>query len=141
MNCCKNFKTGQKVRVNIPGNAYHGRVFTTGNEYTGNPHAWYMIGDGIAANSIMFYDSQLEPYELDREYINKKIDEIKDEQELLNKKIDMHSKYLAYLDETGQDTVDETEFKAYYAIKVLEQDNMSTVERAKAIADLVNLTK
>ena len=142
MACCnKKFKTGDKVRVNIPGNAYHSKVYTLGVEYNTNPHGWYVTGEGVAPNSIMFYDSQLEPAVVDREYINKCIQDIKDEQEHLNKRIELHSQQLAYLDETNQEDFEEMEFKAYYAIKVLEQDNMTTVERAKAIAGLVNMTR
>lgn len=134
MACCK-FKTGQKVRVNLPGNAYHGQVFVLGNEYVSNPHGWY------TTTNLLFYDTQLVPTACDRASIKDEIERVKKEMIDLNKQVDVYEKQLAYLDETNQEAFEEVEFKAYYALKVLEQANMTTIDRAKAIADLVNMTR
>jgi len=45
---------------------------------------------------------------------------------------------IAFLKETGSDTFDENEFKAYHTLTIIEQGNMSKIEKAKAIAALIS---
>ena len=130
------FWVNQKVRVNLPGNQYDGQIFTTKLYYASNPAGWYML-----EQNLLFYENQIEPVEMTREFINEQINGIKKQQEELNGKIKVYEQQLAYLDETGQNSFDDTEFKAYYALKVIETENMSIVERAKAIANLINMAK
>jgi len=42
-----------------------------------------------------------------------------------------------FLAETGSDEFDENEFKAYHTLSIIEQGNMSKIEKAKAIAALI----
>jgi hypothetical protein len=39
--------------------------------------------------------------------------------------------------ETGSDTFDQNEFKAYHTLTIIEQSDMSKIEKAKAIAALI----
>lgn len=45
---------------------------------------------------------------------------------------------LAFMDEIGSDVYDENEFKAYQTLSIIEQGDMSKLEKAKAIAALIN---
>jgi len=45
---------------------------------------------------------------------------------------------IAFLKETGSDTFDENEFKAFHTLTIIEQGNMSKIEKAKAIAALIS---
>ena len=45
---------------------------------------------------------------------------------------------LKYMDEVGSDTFDENEFKAYQTLTIIEKGNLSKLEKARAIAQLLN---
>lgn len=45
---------------------------------------------------------------------------------------------ISFLKETGSDTFDENEFKAFHTLTIIEQGNMSKIEKAKAIAALIS---
>ena len=44
---------------------------------------------------------------------------------------------LAFLEETGSDSFDENEFKAFHTLTIIEQSDMSKIEKARAIASLI----
>jgi hypothetical protein len=44
---------------------------------------------------------------------------------------------IAFMKETGSDMFDENEFKAYHTLTIIEQSDMSKIEKAKAIAALI----
>ena len=44
---------------------------------------------------------------------------------------------IAFMQETGSDQFDENEFKAYHTLTIIEQSDMSKIEKAKAIAALI----
>lgn len=64
--------------------------------------------------------------------------EIKAEIEKLKNQIKENDAKLAYLKETGEDTYDEMEFKAYQTLTLLEDPALSKLEKAKLIGQLVN---
>jgi hypothetical protein len=43
-----------------------------------------------------------------------------------------------FMKEVGTDTFDENEFKAFHTLTIIEQGNMSKIEKAKAIAALIS---
>lgn len=45
---------------------------------------------------------------------------------------------IIFLQEIGSDEFDENEFKAYHTLTIIEQGNMSKIEKAKAIAALIS---
>ena len=45
---------------------------------------------------------------------------------------------IAFLKEIGSDMFDENEFKAFHTLTIIEQGNMSKIEKAKAIAALIS---
>lgn len=45
---------------------------------------------------------------------------------------------ISFLQEIGSDTFDENEFKAFHTLTIIEQGNMSKIEKAKAIAALIS---
>ena len=42
------------------------------------------------------------------------------------------------MDETGSETFDENEFKAYQTLSIIEKGDLTKIEKAKAIAALIN---
>jgi len=44
---------------------------------------------------------------------------------------------IAFMHETGSDTFDQNEFKAFHTLTIIEQSDMSKIEKAKAIAALI----
>jgi hypothetical protein len=44
---------------------------------------------------------------------------------------------ISFMQETGSDTFDQNEFKAYHTLTIIEQSDMSKIEKAKAIAALI----
>jgi hypothetical protein len=44
---------------------------------------------------------------------------------------------IAFMKETGSEMFDENEFKAYHTLTIIEQSDMSKIEKAKAIAALI----
>jgi hypothetical protein len=73
-----------------------------------------------------------------REKIEAKIATLK--QEIADKNIlinDLAGR-IKYMDETGTDTFDENEFKAYQTLTIIEKGNLSKLDKAKAIAALLN---
>jgi hypothetical protein len=44
---------------------------------------------------------------------------------------------IAFMHETGSEMFDENEFKAYHTLTIIEQSDMSKIEKAKAIAALI----
>ena len=45
---------------------------------------------------------------------------------------------IAFMKEVGSDQFDENEFKAYHTLTIIEQSDMSKIEKAKAIAALIS---
>lgn len=45
---------------------------------------------------------------------------------------------ISFLQEIGSDIFDENEFKAFHTLTIIEQGNMSKIEKAKAIAALIS---
>jgi len=45
---------------------------------------------------------------------------------------------IAFMQEVGSDQFDENEFKAYHTLTIIEQSDMSKIEKAKAIAALIS---
>lgn len=73
------------------------------------------------------------------EKIQASIDEHKAEMTKLAEKIEKAEAKLAFLEETGSEEFNETEFKAYQTLKLIEENpNMSRLEKAKAIAAIVS---
>lgn len=45
---------------------------------------------------------------------------------------------IAFMHETGSETFDQNEFKAYYTLTIIEQSDMTKIQKAKAIAALIS---
>lgn len=45
---------------------------------------------------------------------------------------------ITFMDETGSETFDENEFKAYQTLSIIEKGDLTKIEKAKAIAALIN---
>jgi len=73
------------------------------------------------------------------EMIQATIDAHKAELTAIAEKIEKAEAKLAFLQETGSDEFDETEFKAYQTLKLIEENpEMSRLEKARAIAAIVS---
>lgn len=73
-----------------------------------------------------------------REKIESKIESIKAEMEKQSALITELNSKLKYMDEIGSDTFNENEFKAYQTLTIIEKGNLSKLEKARAIAQLLN---
>ena len=73
------------------------------------------------------------------EKIQRTIDAHKAEMTTIAEKIEKAEAKLAFLHETGSEEFNETEFKAYQTLKLIEENpEMSRLEKAKAIAAIVS---
>jgi len=68
------------------------------------------------------------------EQINQALEKIEKTQAFI---VETRSK-IAFMQEMGSDSFDENEFKAYHTLNIIEQSNMSKIEKAKAIAALIS---
>jgi hypothetical protein len=82
---------------------------------------------------------------LDRTTAKSSIDKFQLLIEQANEKIEKTQAFIAetqakisFLQEIGSDTFDENEFKAFHTLTIIEQGNMSKIEKAKAIAALIS---
>lgn len=73
-----------------------------------------------------------------REKIEAKIETIKEEIARWNNVVDELKAKIKYMDEVGSDTFDENEFKAYQTLTIIEKGGLSKLEKARAIAQLLN---
>jgi hypothetical protein len=68
-----------------------------------------------------------------QEQIDKAVEKIEATKVFIN---ETQSK-IDYMKETGSETFNENEFKAYHTLTIIEQSDMSKIEKAKAIAALI----
>ena len=73
-----------------------------------------------------------------REKIEARIESIKAEMENRSALITELNSKLKYMDEVGSDQFDENEFKAYQTLTIIEKGGLSKLEKARAIAQLLN---
>ena len=73
-----------------------------------------------------------------REKIKAKIESVKAEMEKQSGLIAELNAKIKYMDEIKSDTFDENEFKAYQTLTIIEKGSLSKLEKAKAIAALIN---
>lgn len=122
--------TGKKVKV-IKDSCRHmipiGTIITLKTRYSGGTNLGY-------------YHSYSSSYISDSDYKLPSIskDEIKDEIEELEDEIFELKSRLAFLEETDSKEFDENEFKVYNTLKIIEKKGLSQIDKAKAIAKLIN---
>ena len=141
------FKTGDKVQIknNISQNTLNVYGLKVGDEgvVVNQSYGYYNIDIYTPKQEriqrLSFEVRYLEPVKTSsREKIEAKIETLK--QEIADKNIlinDLAGR-IKYMDETGTDTFDENEFKAYQTLTIIEKGNLSKLDKAKAIAALLN---
>lgn len=147
--------TGDTLRlIKSPSNSIwsaNGRWLRSGNEFEvayisdeGHGPRFYAVDRGHKQWGSRRYVTPSE-VELVRpamstvEKIQATIDAHKAELTAIAEKIENAEAKLAFLQETGSDEFDETEFKAYQTLKLIEENpEMSRLEKAKAIAAIVS---
>ena len=115
-----NIPIGTKTKV-ISSHQIANDCFTT--EY--NPIFWISIKD---VEIIPLTKLNLQELTID---IDNKISELNKEKNLIEDKI-------TYLEETGSKEFDETEYKVYQTLKLLNVNNLTDIDKAKLIAQLIN---
>lgn len=124
-----NVGSGLKAQGFTPGTqvlidyiAYQGyyRVTFKGNKYD-IPSKY--LSKGTPKSSIEIFTEQIEKAEAKIEATKNYIAETKSK--------------IAFMKETGSEVFDENEFKAYHTLTIIEQSDMSKIEKAKAIAALI----
>lgn len=125
LNEFKSLKPGTKLRV-ISRLSGHG----------------FEIGEIITydrkASSSSFYSGQWSVRAEEVELALKDKESIKTEIDGLKVAIKQLQAELDYLEEIKSDTYDPTEFKVYQTLKVLNGKKLSEIDKAKAIAKLIN---
>ena len=56
----------------------------------------------------------------------------------LNKEKNLIEDKITYLEETGSKEFDETEYKVYQTLKLLNVNNLTDIDKAKLIAQFIN---
>jgi hypothetical protein len=81
---------------------------------------------------------------LDKFKAKSKREQFQDQIEKAKEKIEATKAFIAeteskirFMDEVGAEDFDETEFKAYHTLLLIEKSDMTTIEKAKAIAKLI----
>lgn len=72
------------------------------------------------------------------EEIKEEIKYLQTKKKEIDEEIKLEKGKIAFIKETGSDKYDENEFKAYSALKTIEDKSLSIIERAKLIAKLIN---
>ena len=127
------FVVGQKVKVVANGSSHNqpmGTVLTVKSvasvkvKVEENTY-WYALTDVVGVATT-------------REVLEKQIASLQDKIADHQREIENVKVRIAYLTEVGEVNFDENEFKAYQTLRLLEQSDMTHLQRAKAIASLFN---
>lgn len=73
-----------------------------------------------------------------REQFQEQIEKAKEKIEATKAFIDETESKIKFMDELGVEEFDENEFKAYHTLLLIEKSDMTTIEKAKAIAKLIS---
>lgn len=90
----------------------------------------YNINHIDGKNAGWVYDYEMEISVISQEELQKELEEAKEKVTQIQNKID-------YLNESGAKEFDEEQFKVYYTLKLLENKDLSRIEKSKLIADLI----
>jgi hypothetical protein len=94
--------------------------------------------DGGYGNTIRYYNLVLADSELSVKSLKERQKEIASEVKKLNdEKRDVRDK-LAFLKEAGVDSFTDTEYKAFMTLKTLEKEDLNDIQKAQAIAKLID---
>lgn len=137
-----NFKVGQKVRVvgknNNCAHAFPIGTIVTITSIGGTHHGQALIACTNTSISQNIMEGDLRPLALSREELKADLDDKTNKAKEAAAAVDVAARRLKFLDETGEETLDENVFKAYYALAEAENSDKPLVERAKAIAKLIS---
>ena len=141
------FKAGDKVQLksNTPASLLLSYGLEVGDEgtvvrgYNGYYNINIYCRKQERVEQLSFETRYLEPVKTStREKIETRIELIKAEIEKQSALITELNAKLKYMDEVGSDTFDENEFKAYQTLTIIEKGNLSKIDKARAIAQLLN---
>jgi hypothetical protein len=139
--------TGKKVRLVRAKNECRGFYLqTSSNSYIGSDRefivaekrelssgvvdgAWW-IKDLCGVNYGWAYEWEMEEVASSKVVLEQKMEKLKTEMEEVQSKID-------FLNETGNELLDEEEFKVYSTLKLFQNDKLTDVEKSKLIAKLI----
>lgn len=106
---------------------------------SGSATASGSINAGIpGGNNIKFTQFSIIEEPLTKEELEKEIESLRKKKKDIDGDIQEIKDKINYLKETGNTEYDENEFKAYHTLELLEDPNMTRLEKSKLIARLVN---
>jgi len=126
------YKFKQGDRVKITGNTqgcHHIAVGTVGTITGPMGNGYYRLQEFPNWN-VPTADLELVPCTFDKDSLDKEMADLEAKMALLNSK-------LAFLEETGQETGCDKEFRVYQTMTLFENENMTKQEKARAIAALL----
>jgi hypothetical protein len=135
-------KVGAKVKViaNTSSHSYKiGETYEIINLYYSGSQVTSVqakFPNGTAGNSLYLLDIECVAYTIeDFEEANK---DLIDQLEATKKEISDNEERIAWMKENNIVEFNETEFKAFKTLTLLEDDSLSKMEKAKLISELVN---
>ncbi len=115
--------------------------YTIGRTYEAikNNHSeYYSLKDletGAIGNQIILSD--MKRTNISKEYIQKTIESLKKSKKETDAKINNLENKILWMEETGNEFFVENEFKAYQTLKLIDNNELSLVEKSKLIAQLI----
>lgn len=130
----KYIQSGKKIKMiqNLGGQFPAGSTHSCGsygpNCYISGSNIYFMNSGGAAVNLLLSY---FEGFAESKEDLEKEVLGLEAQVALTKDKI-------AYLEETKQTDFDNTEFKVWRTLKIINKKGVNDLDKAKAIATLIN---
>jgi len=105
------------------------RYDSCGTGSSGMREAWW-IKDLCGVNYGWAYEWEMEEVASSKVVLEQKMEKLKTEMEEVQSKID-------FLNETGNELLDEEEFKVYSTLKLFQNEKLNDIEKSKLIAKLI----
>jgi bifunctional DNA-binding transcriptional regulator/antitoxin component of YhaV-PrlF toxin-antitoxin module len=143
----RKFQNGEKVVLTDKMPVYLANTFglKPGDEvtvynksYESNYYIEFMHGGTLRRHEVRSNAlSKIVPKSKREQFLDQ-IEKAKEKIQATNAFIAETESKIKFMDETGVEDFDENEFKAYHTLLIIDKSNMTTVEKAKAIAKLIS---
>ena len=104
------------------------REYIVNSPYDEDKHQWMIRRVDGSADAGWVYEWEMEGYKI--EVLVQELSETKTKLDTIQSKIN-------FMNETGSDDFSEDEFKVYQTLKLLENGELSLLEKSKLIAELI----
>jgi len=140
----KDFLTGKTLTV-VGNAANHNKDIGTkltigaGTSFVSNNSSFsYPYLDGKKIGLTFYYEDVSVEYEISADALKAQVESLTADKKRITEEIAEAKSKLAFLKETGVERFSETEYKTYMVMEKLEDEKLTKLERAKAIAKLID---